>query len=261
MRRAHLVYPPAIWPPTRILVRGDDQSAPLAGLAGRVSLVISDYRVCLVFVVAVLGVFRRVPQELSFLFAILRSEVRPNAHSTPRVRGVVQAPVAVRAQSDIPGGRCERGEAGAGESVAGSRARLFFLHNTSFRLKPQVIICCPVLGAASSRRAPVGVGGMGEESRGPSLPRRVPGANNAPTPRRRPAPAQAGPSPAEPSPPPSGPEGQAAVNPPVPAAKPELSPGLPRRVPGASAVPQPRPRRADADRRSGTMPFAWRARI
>src|SRR5260370_41228683 len=26
---------------------------------------------------------------------------------------------------------------------------------------------------------------MGEDSRGPSLPRRVPGANNAPTPRRR----------------------------------------------------------------------------
>ena len=155
------MYPPAIWPPPRILVRGDDQSAPLAGPAGRVSLVISDYRVCLVFVVDVLGVFRRVPQELSFLFAILRSEVRPNAHSTPRVPGVVQAPVAVRAQSDIPGARCERGEAGAGDRVAGSRAQRFFRHNTSFRLKPQVIICCPVLGAASSRRAPVRVGRHG----------------------------------------------------------------------------------------------------
>src|SRR5450755_1763250 len=85
MRRAHLVYPLAIWPAPGILVRRDDRSAPLAGPAGRVSLVITDYRVGLVFVVDVLGVFRRVPQELSFLFAILRSEVRPDAHSAPRI--------------------------------------------------------------------------------------------------------------------------------------------------------------------------------
>ena len=41
-----------------------------------------------------------------------------------------------------------------------ARGHLFW-HNPSFRLKPQVIICCPVLGAASSRRAPVGVGRHG----------------------------------------------------------------------------------------------------
>ena len=85
MRRAYLVHPLAIWPAPGILVRRDDRSAPFAGRARRVGLIISDYRVGLVFVVDVLGFFRRSPQGLSFLFAILRSEVRPHAHSAPRI--------------------------------------------------------------------------------------------------------------------------------------------------------------------------------
>src|ERR1019366_7979502 len=85
--------------------------------------------------------------------------------------------------------------------------------------------------------APWGLGGMGENSRGPSLPRRVPGASNAPEPRRRPA------RPARPSPPASlqAPVTDTAGQPPpgpVPATRPARS-GLPQRVPGASNVPRP----------------------
>jgi hypothetical protein len=51
--------------------------------------------------------------------------------------------------------------AGAGPSAAARRARarrVFFRHNTSFRLKPQVIICCPVLwGPRHPVGLPVGV--------------------------------------------------------------------------------------------------------
>src|ERR1022692_1316192 len=71
---------------------------------------------------------------------------------------------------------------------------------------------------------------MGEDSRGPSLPRRVPGANNAPTPRRQPA--RTAPRP--------GAEGHPVTNPPELAAPEGAPPFLPRRVPGASAAPRAR---------------------